>query len=95
MISKKIVLTPDDTDRVIQMAWEDQTPFEAIKVQFGLSETGVIALMRRELKPSGFRMWRARMKGRTAKHSKYSSETSLKFKSRSQRDITLNKISKR
>ena len=50
------------------MAWEDRTPFDAIQVQFGLCEADVIRLMRRELKPSSFRMWRQRVSGRTTKH---------------------------
>jgi uncharacterized protein (TIGR03643 family) len=55
--------------RVIEMAWQDRTPFEAILVQFQLAESQVIALMRRELKPSSFRMWRKRVRGRVTKHA--------------------------
>jgi uncharacterized protein (TIGR03643 family) len=55
--------------RVIEMAWQDRTPFEAILVQFKLAESQVIALMRRELKPSSFRMWRKRVRGRVTKHA--------------------------
>ena len=55
--------------RIIEMAWEDRTPFESIEVQFGLNESAVIALMRRELKRSSFKMWRERMAGRTTKHA--------------------------
>jgi len=58
----------DATHRIIEMAWEDRTPFEAIKVNFGLAESQVIKLMRRELKPSSFRLWRARVSGRKTKH---------------------------
>ena len=54
--------------RVIEMAWEDRTPFESIEMQFGLNESAVIALMRRELKRSSFKMWRERMAGRATKH---------------------------
>ena len=54
--------------RVVEMAWEDRTAFEAIEAQFGLNEAAVIALMRRELKPSSFRMWRKRVTGRQTKH---------------------------
>jgi len=54
-------LSPDDLDRLIGMAWEDRTPFEAIEVQFGLKENEVRALMRRHLKPGSFRRWRARV----------------------------------
>lgn len=55
-------------DRVVEMAWEDRTPFSAIEVQFGLKEKQVIALMRREMKASSFRMWRKRVSGRNTKH---------------------------
>ncbi len=55
--------------RIIEMAWEDRTAFEAIEAQFGLTESGVIALMRRHLKPSSFRMWRTRVAGRRTKHA--------------------------
>lgn len=58
----------DEVSRVIEMAWEDRTPFEAIEVQFGLPEAQVIALMRRHLKPSSFKLWRERVSGRKTKH---------------------------
>ena len=58
-----------DLDRIIEMAWEDRTPFEAIAYQFGLSEQEVINVMRRSMKPSSFRMWRKRVTGRKAKHA--------------------------
>ncbi|CDS54833.1 Alcohol dehydrogenase, class IV [Polaromonas sp. CG9_12] len=58
-----------DISRIIEMAWEDRTPFESIAVQFGLNESAVIALMRRQLKRSSFKMWRERMAGRTTKHA--------------------------
>jgi len=54
--------------RIIEMAWEDRTAFEAIEAQFGLNESGVIDLMRKHLKPSSFRMWRKRVTGRRTKH---------------------------
>lgn len=54
--------------RIIEMAWEDRTPFEAIEQQFGLSEPEVISFMRRSLKPSSFRLWRKRVSGRATKH---------------------------
>ena len=60
--------TVDDISRVIEMAWEDRTPFEAIEIQFGLDEQATIALMRSNMKASSFRMWRKRMSGRTTKH---------------------------
>ncbi len=84
-----------ETDRIIEMAWEDRTPFDAIKIQFGADEKTVIAIMRRQLKPSSFRMWRARVQNRSTKHAKKSVDTDARFKSSSQKLITLNKISKR
>lgn len=90
------VFAPHELDRIIQMAWEDHTPFEAIYAQFMLKEKEVIALMRKEMKPASFRMWRERMKGRAGKHAlRAGLRTPDKFKSPQQRDITLNKISKR
>ena len=62
-------LSPADISRIIEMAWEDRTTFEAIEHQFGLNESAVIALMRREMKASSFRMWRKRMAGRVTKHA--------------------------
>ena len=62
-------LNISDASRVIEMAWEDRTPFEAIKAQFGLEESAVVDLMRAQLKPSSFRLWRKRMKGRVTKHA--------------------------
>jgi len=57
-----------EISRIIEMAWEDRTPFDAIKYQFGLSEDATIALMRRHMKSSSFRMWRKRLSGRDTKH---------------------------
>lgn len=56
--------------RIIEMAWEDRTPFEAIESEYGLNESQVIGLMRRRLKRSSFRLWRARVSGRATKHLK-------------------------
>jgi len=84
-----------DIDRIIEMAWEDRTPFDAIKVQFGISESEVIKLMRRELKPKSFRLWRQRVSGRATKHSKKRSLETGRFKCSRQRAISNNKISKR
>ena len=61
-----------DIGAVIQMAWEDDVPFDAIYQQYGLSESECIALMRRELKPSSFKLWRKRVTGRKSKHSRLS-----------------------
>lgn len=60
----------DDQSRIIEMAWEDRTPFEAIHLQFGLSEPQVIKFMRKNLKPSSFKLWRKRVSGRETKHLK-------------------------
>ncbi len=65
-----MLLTKHEESRIIEMAWEDRTPFEAIKLQFGLDESKVIQLMRACLKPGSFRLWRARVSGRTTKHLK-------------------------
>ena len=62
-------LSPADISRIIEMAWEDRTTFDAIEHQFGLNESAVITLMRREMKASSFRMWRKRMAGRVTKHA--------------------------
>lgn len=84
-----------DKDRIIEMAWEDRTPFDAIKTQFGITEQQVIQLMRREMKLSSFKMWRARVQGRQTKHAKLQVDGTDRFKCNLQRQITLNKISKR
>ncbi|WP_310588599.1 TIGR03643 family protein [Dyadobacter arcticus] len=89
------MLKPEEIDRVIEMAWEDRTPFDVIKAQFGLSEQQVITLMRREMKPSSFRMWRKRVQGRVTKHLKLSEVQDYRFKSSLQKLISANKISKR
>ena len=88
-------ITDSDIDRIIEMAWEDRTPFEAIDRQFGCSEQEVIELMRRELKPASWRRWRARVQGRSTKHEALSAVDNSRFKSDQQRQITLNKIKKR
>lgn len=82
-------------DRIIEMAWEDRTPFEAIAFQFQLSEQETIELMRREMKPSSFKMWRERVQGRKTKHAKLREDEVGRFKCTLQRQITHNKISKR
>ena len=63
-------LSPAELSRVVEMAWEDRTPFEAIERQFGLNESAVVALMRRALKRRSFKMWRQRMAGRVTKHAR-------------------------
>lgn len=73
-------LTKNDIDRIIEMAWEDRTPFEAIAIQFGLAEKKVIELMRREMKPASFAMWRKRMNGRNTKHGALRNSDVSRFK---------------
>ncbi|MGB2758379.1 MULTISPECIES: TIGR03643 family protein [Maribacter] len=87
--------TERELDRIIEMAWEDRTPFEAITFQFGISEQETIEVMRREMKPSSFRMWRKRVQGRATKHAKLRSDEMDRFRCSRQRNISGNKISKR
>lgn len=84
-----------DIDRIIEMAWEDRTPFEAIELQFGLNQDAVIKIMRAQMKPSSFKMWRERTKERKTKHQALRSENTKRFKCSRQRTISLNKISKK
>ena len=84
-----------DIDRVIEMAWEDRTPFSAIEFQFGLKEQEVIELMRKEMKRSSFKMWRARVQGRKTKHTALRSDEVNRHRCSRQRAISGNKISKR
>ena len=85
-----------DMDRIIELAWEDRTPFEAIKVQFDLSEADVIALMRKELKRSSFNLWRKRVNsGVSQKHAQKRNPEMDRFKCSRQKSISMNKISKR
>lgn len=89
-------LSERDRDRIIEMAWEDRTPFEAIKFQFGLPEKEVIRLMRRELKRSSFNLWRKRVQqGISRKHLKKRNPEIDRFRCSRQRAISRNKISKR
>ncbi|HEX8426289.1 TIGR03643 family protein [Hymenobacter sp.] len=88
-------LSAADIDRIIEMGWEDRTPFEAIETQFGLTEKDVIALMRREMKLTSFQMWRKRMSGRSTKHRALRAEEIDAFRCSRQRSISRNKISKR
>lgn len=76
----------NDIDRIIQMAWEDRTPFEAIKSQFDLDESGVIDLMRKYLKRSSFNMWRKRVAGRKTKHREIRSDQVIRFRSSDQKN---------
>ena len=87
-------LLESDKDRIIQMAWEDRTPFEAIEMQFGLKEKDVIDFMRANSLPSSFRMWRKRMQSRKTKHSALRDRSVNRFKCSRQCDSG-NKIAKR
>ena len=88
----------EEINRIIEMAWEDRTPFEAIEYQFGINQDGVIKLMRENLKTNSFKLWRKRVQGRKTKHkslSNYPKNSVVRFKCKMQRQITGNKISKR
>lgn len=84
----------EDKDRIIQMAWEDRTPFEAIEFQFGLKEKDVIEFMRKNSLSSSFKMWRKRMKSRKTKHLSIREKSIDRFKCSRQRNSG-NKIAKR
>lgn len=88
-------LTNAAIDRIIEMAWEDRTPFEAITAQFGLPEADVIRLMRHEMTLRNWQKWRARVQGRATKHSALRDEAVTRFKCSRQRQVTRNRISKR
>lgn len=93
-VSDSLDIIEEDKDRIIQMAWEDRTPFEAIEFQFGLKEKDVIEFMRKNSLPSSFKMWRKRMKSRKTKHSFLRQKSINRFKCSRQRNSG-NKISKR
>jgi uncharacterized protein (TIGR03643 family) len=88
-------LSESDIDRIIEMAWEDRTPFDAIKDQFGFNEQAVRNLMKKELKFSSYRLWRERVECSNTKHSKSRVADINRFKCSRQRSISNNKISKR
>jgi len=88
-------LEQHEIDRIIGMAWEDRTPFDAIEAQFGLCEDEVIKLMRKQLKRKSFERWRKRVAGRDTKHRKLRSEDVKRFKSPAQNPITKNRIAKK
>jgi uncharacterized protein (TIGR03643 family) len=92
---EQILFSIADIDRIIEMAWEDRTSFEAIEIQFGLKEKAVIELMRREMKGSSFKMWRKRTNGRVTKHDGLRSADVSRFKCSRQKAISYNKISKK
>ena len=97
MNKKQLQVDLDDiaVDRIIEMAWEDRTPFDAIQVQFGLNEAAVKTLMKQQLKFSSYRLWRNRVKLCSTKHIAKRNQNISRFKSGLQRSITQNKISKR
>ena len=84
-----------EIDRIIEMAWEDRTTFEAIKFQFGLKEQEVIDLMRKQMKPKSFKMWRERVQGRKTKHEKLRTFEKGRFKCSRQKSISNNVIAKK
>ena len=84
-----------DLDRIIEMAWEDRTPFDAILDQFGLTEKQVIQLMKREMKLKSWKMWRERVQGRSTKHRAKRTFTEGRHKCSRQRQISGNKMPKR
>ncbi len=85
MKKQTIELDTAAIDRIVQMAWEDRTTFDAIKIQFGLDESGVIALMRKHMKRSSFELWRKRVTGRQTKHKALRSDDVTRFKCEDQR----------
>ena len=85
----------EEIDRIIEMAWEDRTPFEAIFNQFDINEKELISIMRNNLKKSSFKLWRERVSGRKTKHSKLRNSSVDRFKCKLQKNISNNKISKR
>ncbi len=93
-MNQKTNFSERDKDRIIEMAWEDRTPFEAIEIQFGLKEKEVIDFMRKHSLPSSFRMWRKRMNRRSTKHLSLRSKLVNRFKCSRQR-ASGNKIAKR
>lgn len=96
MKPQSVLLSVADTDRIIEMAWEDRTPFSAIEVQFGLSETDVIQLMRSELKRASFNRWRKRVNsGVSTKNGIKRPDGMMRFKCSRQRLISGNRIAKR
>ena len=89
------MLSVIDIDRIIQMAWEDRTPFEAIKYQFNITEKEVIRLMKKEMTEKNWKKWRTRVQGRKTKHLHLRDVGVNRFKSSRQKNISGNRISKR
>ncbi|MBC7388366.1 MAG: TIGR03643 family protein [Opitutaceae bacterium] len=95
VINESFSYTDDEINRIIEMAWEDRTPFEAIEFQFGLKESEIKELMKKNLKFSSYKRWRIRVENCNTKHAKKRVDGVNRFKSNLQRSITFNKISKR
>jgi uncharacterized protein (TIGR03643 family) len=93
--SKSIILSEIEIDRIIEMAWEDRTPFDAIEFQFGLREADVKELMKKNLKMTSYKLWRKRVHNCNTKHVVKRSVDISRFKCTLQRAISMNKISKR
>lgn len=93
-IAENYSLSPRDVDRIIGMAWEDRTPFDAIEEQFGVPEKDVIKLMRRHMHPRNWRKWRARVQGRSTKHRQKRGGEVERFRSRMQKHVSQNRASK-
>ena len=89
----KVSLTEADRSRLIEMAWEDRTPFEMIRLQYGLTEAAVIDFMRNNMKKSSFRMWRKRMSGRLTKHLALKSRSVLTNQAKSDSSLNSKDIS--
>lgn len=94
-VKQQFGLDNRSVNRIIEMAWEDRTTFEAIEFQFGVSESDVIRLMREVMRLSSWKMWRKRVQGRATKHASKRTFTRGRHKSSPQRAISQNKISKR
>ena len=96
VLNVDLVISERNLNRIIEMAWEDRTPFEAIEYQFNMSEKDVIVIMRQELKRSSFNLWRKRVNsGVSSKHIKKRNTEISRFKCSRQKTISINKISKR
>ena len=93
-IIEKHNLTAIDIDRIVEMAWEDRTPFEAIEFQFGLKEADVIELMKYQMHVKNWQKWRARVQNRATKHRVLREDGVLRFKSKQQK-LSGNRISKK
>lgn len=95
MTLKKSSFSEIELDRIIEMAWEDRTPFEAIQFQFRLNESEVKVLMKKTLRWRSYKLWRERVENAKTKHSAKRLDTIVRFKCKLQREISNNKISKR